>query len=126
MDADPKVKPSEVQDENKIVTLTPEYDDGTQFANEVIGEVEQFKETPAIEDIDSIDIDMDDEEFEKIQKPQMSEEKGKYEQLFGIKNNADGQPTKKVVAKVPVYKQDEPNGTLNVKAGRFSEVLEHE
>ena len=123
---DTGVKPSEEQNENKIVTLTPEYDDETQFSNEVIGEVEQFKEIPAIEDIDSIDIDMDDEEFEKIQKPQASEEKGKYEQLFGIKNNADGQPPKKVVAKVPVYKQDEPNGILNVKAGRFSEVLEHE
>ncbi len=124
-DTDSKVKPNEVRDENKIVTLKPEYDDGTQFANEVIGEVEQFKETPAIEDIDSIDIGMDDGNSEKIKENQTSEEKGKYEQLFGVKN-ADGQSPKKVVAKVPVYKQDEPNRAINVKAGRFLEVLGHE
>lgn len=109
-------------EENKIVTLTPEYDENTSFSGEVLGEVDQFKDDTHIESIDSIDIELEDEEVEK----QENDEQSKYEQLFGIKNDSGTKPPKKVVAKVPVYRPDEPREILNVKAGRFSEVVENE
>lgn len=114
------------EDETEIITLKPEYDEDTRFSGEVLGEVDQFKEEPNIESIHSIDIDMDDEEYQKSVEEEKERKKSQYEKLFGIKNRNDGQPPKKVVAKVPVYRHDEPRDILNVKAGRFSEVLENE
>ena len=112
--------------EPEIVTLAPEYDENTRFSGEVIGEIDQFKDESNIESINSIDIDMDEEEYKRSAEEEKEKEKSKYEQLFGIKAQPDGQQPKKVVAKVPVYRQDEPRDILNVKAGRFSEVLENE
>ena len=120
-------------EENKIVTLTPEYDENTNFSGEVLGEVESFKEESSkIESIHTIDIEFGDEKSEEIkteteQKSDSDEngEKGKYEELFGI-NNEPKKPAKKVVAKVPVYRPDEPRDILNVKAGKFSEVVAQE
>ena len=109
-------------EENKIVTLTPEYDENTSFSGEVLGEVDQFKDETHIESINSIDIEFENEESEK----QENNEQSKYEKLFGIKNDSGTKPPKKVVAKVPVYRPDEPREILNVKAGRFSEVVENE
>lgn len=109
-------------EENKIVTLTPEYDENTSFSGEVLGEVDQFRDDTHIESINSIDIELDDEESEK----QKNDGQSKYEQLFGIKNDNSTKPPKKVIAKVPVYRPDEPREILNVKAGRFSEVVENE
>lgn len=117
-------------EENKIVTLTPEYGENTQFSNEVIDEVDQFREneTP-IQSINTIDIELQDEENaeeEKAENSESAEEKGKFEQLFGVSGNTDAEPPKKVIAKVPIYRPDEPRDILNVKAGRFSEVVERE
>ena len=120
-------------EENKIVTLTPEYDENTNFSGEVLGEVESFKEESSkIESIHTIDIELGDEKSEESKtetepKPDSAEngEKGKYEELFGI-NNEPKKPAKKVVAKVPVYRPDEPRDILNVKAGKFSEVVAQE
>lgn len=110
-------------EENKIVTLTPEYDENTSFSGEVLGEVDQFKDDEThIESINSIDIELESENTEK----QKNDEQSKYEQLFGIKNESGTKPPKKVVAKVPVYRPDEPREILNIKAGRFSEVVENE
>lgn len=113
-------------EENKIVTLTPEYDEETRFSGEVLGEVDQFRDDEThIESIHSIDIELEDEEPKK-EKPEQDKEQSKYEQLFGVKNESGSKPPKKVVAKVPVYRPDEPREILNVKAGRFSEVVAHE
>lgn len=114
-------------EENKIVMLAPEYDEDTQFSGEVLGEVDQFKDDNLnIESINTIDIDIDEKDDKKAEEAKKAEEKSKYEKLFGIKNDANGQPPKKVVAKVPVYRPDEPRDILNVKAGRFSEVVAKE
>lgn len=123
-DADAKAD----SDENKIVTLAPEYDEDTHISKEVIGEVDQFKEDEShIESIKSIDIELEDEETEQAEKQRKKEqEQSKYEQLFGVKNSSESKPPKKVVAKVPVYRPDEPREILNVKAGRFSEVVANE
>lgn len=113
-------------EENKIVTLTPEYDEETRFSGEVLGEVDQFRDDEThIESIHSIDIELEGEEPKK-EKPEQSKEQSKYEQLFGVKNESVSKPPKKVVAKVPVYRPDEPREILNVKAGRFSEVVAQE
>lgn len=114
-------------EEQKIVTLTPEYDEDTQFSSEVIDEVEQFEDDePHIQTIHTIDIDLNDDTVKKEEETEKQEEKSKYEQLFGVKNTPDGKPPKKVVAKVPVYKTYNERDVINVKAGRFSEVVADE
>lgn len=114
-------------EENKIITLTPEYDEDTQFAGEILGKVEQFEEDHShIESINTIDIDMNETPSKQTEEEEKAEEKSRYEELFGIKNDADGQPPKKIVEKVPVYRPEEPRDILNVKAGRFSEVVANE
>lgn len=107
--------------QSKIVTLTPEYAEGTQFAGDVIGEVEQFRESSNIESFNSIDIDLDDQKYEQENLRRQQENREKYKELL----NADAQSgsAEKVVSKVPVYRPDEPSNILNVKAGRFSEVV---
>ena len=82
-------EPELPEEEKEIVTLTPEYADDARFAGDVIGEVDTFRESSPIESIQSIDIDMDEQNYEQKQKMQ----------------------------------EDESN-LLNVKAGRFSEVVE--
>lgn len=119
-DADEK----SAEEENKVVMLDPEYDDNTRFSNEVLNEVDQFREDLQIKSINTIDIDIPDINNQTEQSS--GEEKGEYEKLFGIKNSPDRHSPKKIVAKVPVYKFDEDNKILNVKAGRFSEVVAKE
>lgn len=114
-------------EENKIVTLSPVYDDDTSFSNEVINEVDQFKDDETyIQSINSIDIDLADNSLENEKEVEEAEEKSKFEELFGVKNTLDGKAPKKVVAKVPIYKIGDQRDIINVKAGRFSEVLEQE
>lgn len=113
------------QEENKIVTLTPEYGEDTQFSSEVLDEVDQFREDAEIKSIDTIDIDISDTS-DKEAEQKVLEEKGKFEELFGIKSSPDGTKPKRVVAKVPVYKPDDADEMLNIKAGRFAEVVSGE
>lgn len=118
--------PEEEKKEEKIVTLSPEYDDGTTFSKEIIGEVESFRDSPVIESINSIDIDVDDTEYKQAQQQLEDDRKSRYEELFGVKSTPDGKQPEKVVAKVPVYRPDEPSNIINIKAGRFSEVVSGE
>ena len=113
-------------EEEKIITLKPEYDEDTRFSGEVLGEVDTFRESNDIESFDTIDIDVDAEDYKKAQQQKEAEQKSRYENLFKIKHTSDGKPPKKVVSKVPVYRPEEPKNTLNIKAGRFSEVVERE
>ena len=115
-------EPELPEEEKEIVTLTPEYADDARFAGDVIGEVDTFRESSPIESIQSIDIDMDEQNYEQKQKMQEDEKQQKYRELFQEKE--DGKPAKHVVSRVPVYQPEEPSNLLNVKAGRFSEVVE--
>ncbi len=113
--------PDESKPKNsKIITLTPEYAEGTQFAGEVIGELEQFRESGKIESINSIDIDLDNESYDEEIRRREKESKEKYKEMLPDDNAGAAE---KVVSKVPVYRPDEPSNTLNVKAGRFSDVV---
>ncbi len=116
-------------EKNKIITLAPEYDESTQFSGEVLDELEQFRELPAIESIKGIDIDLKTEEPEPEQEeekqPEKPESEGPDAAAPAEVQPASVQP-ERVVSKVPVYRPEEPGNILNVKAGRFSEVVARE
>ena len=110
-------------EENKIVTLTPEYDENTEFSGEVLGEVDQFRDEAEIKSYHTIDIDIpEDKPKEKTE----TKEKKEASQTPVHQFPNTEKPPRKVVAKVPVYRPDEPRNTLNVKAGRFSEAVANE
>ena len=116
-------------EKNKIITLAPEYDESTKFSGEVLDELEQFRELPAIESIKGIDIDLKTEEPEPEQEEEKQPETPESEDPDAAAP-AEVQPAsvqpERVVSKVPVYRPEEPGNILNVKAGRFSEVVARE
>ncbi|MCQ2514918.1 MAG: hypothetical protein MJ089_07520 [Ruminococcus sp.] len=117
----------EEAEENGYIALTPEYEEGTSFSNEVIGEVEQFKEAQNhIQSINTIDIDLSDDDYMKEELEEKKHEQERMHEIFTTSNESDGKPLKKIVAKVPVYKPDDQVETINVKAGKFSEVVQRE
>ena len=118
-----EAKKKAAEEENKIVTLTPEYDENTEFSGEVLGEVDQFRDEAEIKSYNTIDIDIpEDEPKEKTE----TKEKKEASQTPVHQFPNTEKPPRKVVAKVPVYRPDEPRNILNVKAGRFSEVVANE
>lgn len=118
-----EVKKKAAEEENKIVTLTPEYDENTEFSGEVLGEVDQFRDEAEIKSYHTIDIDIpEDKPKEKTE----TKEKKEASQTPVHQFPNTEKPPRKVVAKVPVYRPDEPRNILNVKAGRFSEAVANE
>ena len=118
-----EAKKKAAEEENKIVTLTPEYDENTEFSGEVLGEVDQFRDEAEIKSYHTIDIDIpEDNPKEKTE----TKEKKEASQTPVHQFPNTEKPPRKVVAKVPVYRPDEPRNILNVKAGRFSEVVANE
>lgn len=118
-----EAKKKAAEEENKIVTLTPEYDENTEFSGEVLGEVDQFRDEAEIKSYHTIDIDIpEDRPKEKAE----TKEKKEASQTPVHQFPNTEKPPRKVVAKVPVYRPDEPRNILNVKAGRFSEVVANE
>lgn len=116
-------KKKAAEEENKIVTLTPEYDENTEFSGEVLGEVDQFRDEAEIKSYHTIDIDIpEDKPKEKTE----TKEKKEASQTPVHQFPNTEKPPRKVVAKVPVYRPDEPRNILNVKAGRFSEAVANE
>lgn len=118
-----EAKKKAAEEENKIVTLTPEYDENTEFSGEVLGEVDQFRDEAEIKSYNTIDIDIpEDKPKEKTE----TKEKKEASQTPVHQFPNTEKPPRKVVAKVPVYRPDEPRNIINVKAGRFSEVVANE
>ena len=118
-----EAKEKAAEEENKIVTLTPEYDENTEFSGEVLGEVDQFRDEAEIKSYHTIDIDIPEDKPEE--KTETKEKKEASQTPVHQFPNTE-KPPRKVVAKVPVYRPDEPRNILNVKAGRFSEVVANE
>lgn len=118
-----EAKKKAAEEENKIVTLTPEYDENTEFSGEVLGEVDQFRDEAEIKSYHTIDIDIPEDKPKE--KAETKEEKEASQTPVHQFPNTE-KPPRKVVAKVPVYRPDEPRNILNVKAGRFSEVVANE
>ena len=119
-----EAKKKAAEEENKIVTLTPEYDENTEFSGEVLGEVEQFREDAEIKSYHTIDIDIPDGKTEK--KEEKNEDSAEALNTPVHQLHPPEKPPRKVVAKVPVYRPDEPRNILNVKAGRFSDAVANE
>lgn len=119
-----EAKKKAAEEENKIVTLTPEYDENTEFSGEVLGEVEQFREDAEIKSYNTIDIDIPDDKPEEKEEEKKETPESSKTPVHQFPNTE--KPPRKVVAKVPVYRPDEPRNILNVKAGRFSEVVANE
>lgn len=118
-----EAKKKAAEEENKIVTLTPEYDENTEFSGEVLEEVDQFRDEAEIKSYHTIDIDIpEDKPKEKAE----TKEKKEASQTPVHQFPNTEKPPRKVVAKVPVYRPDEPRNILNVKAGRFSEAVANE
>ena len=118
-----EAKKKAAEEENKIVTLTPEYDENTEFSGEVLGEVDQFRDEAEIKSYHTIDIDIpEDKPKEKTE----TKEKKEASQTPVHQFPNTEKPPRKVGAKVPVYRPDEPRNILNVKAGRFSEAVANE
>lgn len=118
-----EAKKKAAEEENKIVTLTPEYDENTEFSGEVLGDVDQFRDEAEIKSYHTIDIDIpEDKPKEKTE----TKEKKEASQTPVHQFPNTEKPPRKVVAKVPVYRPDEPRNILNVKAGRFSEAVANE
>lgn len=118
-----EAKKKAAEEENKIVTLTPEYDENTEFSGEVLGEVDQFRDEAEIKSYHTIDIDIPEDKPKK--KTETKEKKEALQTPVHQFPNTE-KPPRKVVAKVPVYRPDEPRNILNVKAGRFSEAVANE
>lgn len=112
--------------EDKLVTLAPEYGDDTEFSSEVIGEVEQFEEPRGsiIQDLNGIDIDLPDDN----EKAEQTEEEHKQteSEVTSVTDVTLEHSSQTVVSKVPMYKPDRANGIINVKAGKFSDVVARE
>ena len=112
--------------EDKLVTLAPEYGDDTEFSSEVIGEVEQFEEPRGsiIQDLNGIDIDLPDDN----EKAEQTEEEHKQteSEATSVTDVTLEHSSQTVVSKVPMYKPDRANGIINVKAGKFSDVVARE
>lgn len=118
-----EAKKKAAEEENKIVTLTPEYDENTEFSGEVLGEVDQFRDEAEIKSYHTIDIDIPED---KPKEKSETKEKKEASQTPVHQFPNTEKPPRKVVAKVPVYRPDEPRNILNVKAGRFSEAVANE
>ena len=101
-----------------IVTLSPEYDEDTRFAGEVLDELEQFRDNTQIESIDYIDLGSE-EKTDKETSPAATDTTPAEEEAPAKTDK----PAERIVAKVPVYRPNEPDDLINVKAGRFSDVL---
>ena len=138
-----EVKPEpEVKEEEKepqqVVTLTPEYEEGTKISDDIVENVDNFNVKPVqIEDIDTIDIDIDgseeNTEENQPQKPQETEEvveeekeetQSEFEKLFGKAKPVSSAQT--IVSRVPVYQHESKVEKVHVRAGKFSAVVENE
>ncbi len=123
-----------------VVTLTPEYDEGTTISEEIIDEVDSFKvRSIRMKDVDTIDIDLSDEENSDTEQDstEAPEESGvateedaeddglsNFERLFGKPKPVGAVQT--VVSRVPVYQHESKVEKVHVRAGKFSAVVENE
>jgi len=147
-EAETQEKPEEEVSEEAIeeekepevsVTLTPEYEEGTKISEDIVENVDNFNVKPVqIQDIDTIDIDIDSaaeqeneealqkSEAPKDQEPKEEQEKeeSEFEKLFGKAKPVSSAQT--IVSRVPVYQHESKVEKVHVRAGKFSAVVENE
>lgn len=127
----------QAEEVDTVVTLSPEYDEGTTISEDIIDEVDSFKvRSIQMKDVDTIDIDLDEDSTEKedsaSENSESSEEEtedendglSNFERLFGKPKPVGAVQT--VVSKVPVYQHESRVEKVHVRAGKFSAVVENE
>lgn len=120
-----------------IVELTSEFEEGTVIAEDIIEDVEHFdtKRRIELEDINEIDIPIDPTQTLKKYERQInstarhdervnSTSTSAYEQLFGKPKYYV--QSEKVVAKIPTYHHESKIHCVHLKAGRFTNVVKNE
>ncbi|MBQ2943960.1 MAG: hypothetical protein IJD93_04645 [Ruminococcus sp.] len=144
-EASPEAEASEqIKEEEKepeidtVVTLSPEYDEGTTISEDIIDEVDSFKvRSIHMQDVDTIDIALDEETTEEKKitpsEAEASSEESEAEDSDGLSNfeRLFGKPkpvgaVQTVVSKVPVYQHESKVEKVHVRAGKFSAVVENE
>lgn len=121
----------------ELVELTSDYEEGTVIAEDIIEDVKEFSKvrTVHLQDINEIDVDIDAADtLKKYERQKNMTERhdervkrtyeNEFERLFG-KPKFD-YSLEKVVAKIPTYQHDSKVNLINLKAGRFSDVVESE
>ncbi len=131
--------PEEPSEPDTLVTLAPEYDEGTTISEEIIDSVDSFNvRSIRMKDVDTIDIDLDSEEAEDEPESEDVTESGdsadtsekstetlsNFERLFGKPKPVGAVQT--VVSRVPVYQHESRVDKVHVRAGKFSAVVENE
>ncbi len=135
------VPEEEVLEENEpevAVTLTPEYEEGTKISEDIVENVDNFNVKPVqIQDIDTIDIDIDStDETPEAEAEEKDDEKpeetlkedepteSEFEKLFGKAKPVSSSQT--IVSRVPIYQHESRVEKVHVRAGKFSAVVENE
>ena len=128
---EPTTEEPEIQKEepDTVVTLSPEYDEDTTISEDVIDKVDSFNgRSIRMKDVDTIDIDLDDNEETTEEKAEDKKDDTKaessFERLFGKPKPVGAVQT--VVSKVPVYQHESKVEKVHVRAGKFSAVVETE
>lgn len=124
----------EPQEPDKIVTLTPEYAEGTKFSGEVLSTADAFREKPVVESFSGIDIDVPEpkqsaeqtEQAEQPKEPEPPKASAAEQEEPPVQESEPAGAQDKIVARVPIYRPEQKGDTINVKAGRFSEVVTNE
>ncbi len=116
------------EEPDTVIKLSPEYDEGTTIAKDIIEKAESLEiDSIHLEDCDGIDIDI---ESKPVKKPKKEEKEDSYdsesnfERLFGKPKPIGAVQT--VVSKVPVYQHESKVEKVHVRAGKFSAVVENE
>lgn len=121
----------------EIVELTSDFEEGTIIADDIIEEVKEFSKERDVhlQDVNEIDVDIDaTDSLKKYERQKNSTARhdervkrtyeNEFERFFG-KPKFDFSH-EKVVAKIPTYQHDSKVNLINLKAGRFSDVVESE
>ena len=135
-----EVQEEEAKEPEAVVTLTPEYEEGTKISKDIVENVDSFNVKPVvIKDIDTIDIDIDSEveeasaekaEISESEEPKETleeepeENESEFEKIFGKAKPVSSAQT--IVSRVPVYQHESKVEKVHVRAGKFSAVVENE
>lgn len=126
----------DAQTPDEIIQLTAEFEEGTVIADDIIETVDSLSNTRTVhlQDINEIDIDIDPFTALKKYERQASETK-RHDERHKTKQEKDfdrtalklkQQKSPVVVSKIPVYQHESKINRINLKAGRFSDVVESE
>ncbi|MBQ7134575.1 MAG: hypothetical protein IJO20_08815 [Ruminococcus sp.] len=132
-----ELAPQDTAEEEKIVELTSEFEEGTVIAEDIIEDVDNLhsKHPVEIQDIDEIDIPIDPTSAVKKYERQANstsrhderlkqKPKNAYEQIFGKPKFYVG--SERVIAKIPTYQHENKVNRIHLKAGRFTDIVSSE